>query len=86
MSYDIGTALLTSTSYLFTQDPFCDYPQTDTVDGLPSFVTYDSLNARFIVPETSDLSLVGVYTFIIRSEISMPVDYTMSSETVLSDE
>ena len=50
MSYDIGTALLTSTSYLFTQDPFCDYPQTDTVDGLPSFVTYDSLNARFIVP------------------------------------
>ena len=49
-------------------------------------MTYDLANRRFTVPELTDLSLVGIYTFILRSEISVPDDHTMSRETLMSQE
>ena len=62
------------------------YPETVTVTGLPSFMTHDIQNARFTLPSTSNLELIGKYTFTLRSEIKTPNDYTMKTSKVILKE
>lgn len=54
--------------------------------GLPDFVTYDDANRRFTVTQSSDLSLIGVYSIILRSEISVPDDNTLATSTLITVE
>ena len=76
MQYFIGDATMTGNLYGFEQDMACGYTETITVTGLPAFVTHNEAAKDFTIPQTSDLSLIGVYTVTIRSEISVPDDYT----------
>ena len=52
----------------------------------PSFVTHNTGNADFTIPETSDLNLIGEYTVTLRSEISVPDDANKSSFSVIFNE
>ena len=45
ITYPISSPTLTSPSYLFSQSPDCDYSQTITVTGLPSFMTHNTATA-----------------------------------------
>ena len=72
ITYEIGQPSLTSSTYQFDELPVCNYPETVTATGLPSFMIFDEPSARFQVPQTSDLSLIGVYSFVLRSEIQVP--------------
>ena len=49
-------------------------------------MTHDIANARFTFPSTSNLALIGKYTFTIRSEIKTPNDYTMTTSKVMFKE
>jgi len=53
------------------------------VTGLPAFMNHNIGPANFVIPETSDLALLGEYTFTVRSEITVPDDYTMTTSTVM---
>jgi hypothetical protein len=39
--YNIGAPDLTTGLYVFDEDPFCDYPETVTVTGMPPFMTHN---------------------------------------------
>lgn len=86
ITYAISTPTVVSPSYVFDESPVCNYPETVTVTDLPAFMTHETGSATFTVPSTTDLSLVGTYTFTVRSEISVPVDYTMAPEVILFEE
>ena len=47
---------------------------------------HDIQNARFTLPSTSNLELIGKYTFTLRSEIKTPNDYTMKTSKVIFKE
>ena len=81
--YEIATPGIVSPGYVFDESPICNYPETVTVTGLPTFMVFDEPNARFELPETADLSLIGIYTFVVRSEIEVPEDYTMSTTRIM---
>ena len=79
--YNIGnTARKNVSPYTFDESPVCNYPETVTLTNLPTFVTHNApATADFSVPYTSDLSLIGSYPVTIRSEISVPNDYTKTT-------
>ena len=81
IKYYINTATLTAGQYAFEQNPLCGYPETITVTGLPAFASHNAVPHDFTVPATSDLALIGVYPVTLRSEISVPNDYTKTSYT-----
>ena len=49
--------------------------------NLPSFVTHNLATADFTIPQTFDLALIGEYKVRIRSEISIPDDFTKTTFT-----
>jgi len=51
------------------------------VTNLPSFATHNLATADFTIPQTFDLALIGEYKVRIRSEISIPDDYTKTTFT-----
>ena len=83
ISYNIGAPTLTSQIYSFVEDPPCYYDETVTLTNLPDFVQHNEMDSLFVIPENSDLSLIGSYTVTIRSEIQIPDDYTMTSYTTM---
>ena len=83
ISYNIGAPTLTSPKYTFEESPPCFYPETVTLTNLPPFVTHNEATSDFTIPQTSDLSLIGEYIVTLRSEISIPDDYTMTTYTTL---
>lgn len=42
--------------------------------NLPAFATHNEASADFTIPQTFDLSLVGIYTVTVRGEIVVPND------------
>jgi hypothetical protein len=86
ITYPITAATLTSPSYIFDESPVCNYPETVTVTDLPAFMTHNTASAKFTLPSTSNLALIGKYTFTVRSEINVPNDYTMTTTTVMFKE
>jgi hypothetical protein len=76
LSYNIGGAsLLNIGAYIFDEDPVCNYPETVTLTGLPTFISHSEPGSDFDLPITTDLSLIGSYVVTIRSEIFVPDDY-----------
>jgi len=49
-------------------------------------MVYDKQNAKFNLPQTADLSIIGIYSFVIRSEIEVPNDYTMATKRIMFKE
>ena len=47
-------------------------------------MTHDEGQALFTIPKTTDISLFGMYTFTIESEIQVPTDHTMSSTNTIT--
>ena len=88
ISYNIGASELTNVSpYVFDEDPVCGYPETVTLTDLPVFVTHNGPTSDdFTVPFNNDLALIGSYVVTIRSEISIPDDYTKTTFTTMSAE
>ena len=88
ISYSIGGATLANVgSYIFGEDPVCNYPETVTLTDLPTFVTHNGPTSDdFTVPQTNDLTLIGSYPVTIRSEICVPDDHTQASCTPLFSE
>ena len=84
ITYYIGaTGLNNIGNYSFDESPICNYEETVTLTGLPSFVTHNEASSDFTLPQTNDLALIGSYPVTIRSEISVPTDYTKSSFNTL---
>jgi hypothetical protein len=81
ISYNVGAPSLTSPKYTFDESPPCLYPETVTLTNLPSFVTHNLATSDFTIPQTFDLALIGEYKVHIRSEISIPDDYTKTKYT-----
>ena len=55
--------------------------------NLPLFVTHNSpASDDFTVPQNNDLALIGFYVVSIRSEISVPDDYSKTTFTTMSAE
>jgi len=50
ITYTVGAPMLTSPSYVFDENPVCNYPETVTVTDLPSFMTHDIASAKFTIP------------------------------------
>ena len=88
ISYNIGASELANVSpYIFDEDPVCGYPETVTLTDLPVFVTHNGpASDDFTVPFNNDLALIGSYVVTIRSEISIPDDYTKTSFTTINAE
>ena len=88
ISYNIGASDLTNVSpYIFEEDPVCGYSETVTFTDLPAFVIHNGpISGDFNVPFNSDISLIGFYVVTIRSEISIPNDYTKNTLTIMSAE
>ena len=84
--FGVGAPDRTDGAYSFGEDPICNYDETVTVSGLPSFVSHNSSNSDFTLTEISDLSLIGEYVITIKSQICVPDDYTNTSCTVMADE
>ena len=86
ISYNIGASELANVSpYVFDEDPLCGYPETVTLSDLPVFVTHNGPTSDdFTVPFNNDLALIGSYVVTIRSEISIPDDYTKTAFTTLT--
>ena len=74
--YNIGALTLTDGLYVFDEDPVCNYPETVTLNNLPTFVTHNEASSDFTIPQTGDLSLLGEYTVTIKSAICVPDDHT----------
>ena len=81
ISYNVGAPTLVSPKYSFDEEPACYYPETVTVKNLPPFVTHDEAASEFTIAKNTDLSIIGSYTVTLRSEISVPTDYTKTSFT-----
>ena len=81
---DVGGAL--SSAYSFAEEPQCNYPQTVTVTGEQPFFQHNGGDQTFEVFETEDLSIEGVYSVTVRSEVEFWADYTMTSKVTVSDE
>ena len=72
--YNIGDSTLQGGSYVFSEDPICNYPETVTFENLPAFVTHNESTSDFTIPQTLDLALIGEYVVTIKSEICVPED------------
>ena len=60
ISYNIGSpGLINIGSYIFEEDPVCNYPETTTVTNLPTFVTHNEETSDFTISKINDLSLLG---------------------------
>ena len=88
ISYNIGATELANISpYVFDEDPVCNYPETVTLTNLPVFVTHNAPTTDdFTVPYSDNLDIIGSYVVTIRSEISVPDDYTKTTFTTMFDE
>ena len=88
MSYNIGAPdMLNVSPYDFDEEPVCNYLETVTLKDLPIFVTHNApVSDDFTVLQTNDLNIIGSYIVTIKSEISVPDDYTKTSFTILSSE
>ena len=80
--YNVNEPTKTGGLYVFDEIPGCGYAETVTLTNLPAFVTHIPANSNFEV-FTDQLSDIGSYTVTIRSEISVPTDYTMTSYQTL---
>ena len=61
--YELGTPSLMNVSpFLFEQFPPCGYAETVSTTSLPGFVTHNMVEYDFTVPESYDLSLIGIYS------------------------
>lgn len=76
---------MTDGSYVFDETPFCGYPESVSVLDLPSFVVHNEDSSDFLIPQTSDLGLIGEYTASIKSAISVPDDFSKASFTEWAD-
>ena len=83
LSYFIRDVSLTDGPYAYEQIPACGYPETITVTNLPAFAQHNTATQDFTIPQTNDLTLIGQYTVTLRSEISVPTDYTKTSFNTL---
>ena len=82
ISYRIGEAEVVLGTYSMIESPNnCGYEKTYTVTGLPNWIIHDENAKDFRVPQTTDSSLVGVYTVTITGAVSVPDDYTKASYT-----
>ena len=73
--------------YVFDEEPVCNYPETVTLVDLPVFVTHNApVSDNFTVLQLKDLALIGSYIVTIKSEISVPDDYTKTTYTIQSTE
>jgi len=82
ISYNVGASSLTSPKYTFDESPPCNYSEKVTLTNLPSFVTHNLDTSDFTILQTFDLALIGEYKVHIRSEISIPDDYTKTNYTI----
>ena len=81
LRYNIGAVDLTDGIYKFDEVPFCGYPETVTLRDLPAFVNHNLASSDFTIPQNSDLGIIGEYTANIKSQITVPNDYTQSTFT-----
>ena len=86
ISYHINSPALKSQVYSFVETPACQYPQNVIINNLPSFVTHNADTRDFTIPQIGDHSILGQYIVTLRSEISIPDDFTMTTYTTLYDE
>ena len=63
----------TTQPFQFMQSPMCNYIETVTISGLPSFVTYNDATKDFTITADS-ADYIGVYNVEIISKISLPDD------------
>ena len=85
VEYTIGASSVTSQQYTFTQVPQCNYKQNYFVTGLMPFFDHQTSQRNFIVTQSLDLSLEGVYDVTVRAEIIVPTDYTQNSSITISE-
>lgn len=62
------------------------YPETLTVTNVPTFATHNLATADFTVNQFTDLSKLGEYLVHIKSQISVPKDYTKTTFTIMNVE
>ena len=91
MSYQLGTSGFTFGDYSYDQitSDDCDNPYDIqfTVTGLPSPVSHDEANNRFIVSESVDIDTIGRHTVTVTATIQYPTDSQNNSlVTVTSEE
>ena len=79
----IGSADSVLGNYVFDESPVCNYPETVTVTNLPTFAQHNEPTSNFDIFEVTDLSLAGDYIVTLRSEISIPDDYSQTTFTTL---
>ena len=84
INYNIGASTMTDGTYKFQQSPLCGYSETVTVTNLPVFAYQNLANSDFTIPVSSDLSLIGEYIVTIKSQISVPDDYTQTNFTPMT--
>ena len=81
--YNVNQATLIDGSYIFDENPVCNYPEAVTVTNLPTFATHNEFSSDFTISKTNDLGLIGEYTVNLCSEIDVPDDYSMTTFTTL---
>ena len=81
--YNVGQPDKTDGYYVFDESPVCNYPETVTLRDLPAFVQHNEPTSDFTIPLNRNLDIIGGYTVTIRSEISIPDDYSASSFTTM---
>ena len=86
IEYFVRDLPVTDGTYDFVESPICNYSELVTMTNLPPWATHNLANSDFTVAQTSDLARIGEYVVTIRSEISMPSDYSKSLYNVLFDE
>ena len=87
ISYTIGAqGLLNVGEYIFEEDPVCNYEEIVTLTNLPAFTIHNEASSDFDLPFNNDNTLIGSYVVTIRSEISVPDDYTQTTFTAMFSE
>lgn len=50
ITYSIGDPTLIDGSYIFTEDPICNYPETVTLTDLPAWASHNTGTSDFTIP------------------------------------
>ena len=74
---------MTSEKYRFDEDKLCNYEETVTILGMPSFVVHNLASSDFTIAKNLDLSLIGSFSVTVKSSISIPGN---PEAIILSDE
>ena len=59
ITYRIGDPDITGGTYIFTEDPVCNYLEMVTLTDLPIWAQHNDAASDFTIPQTGDLSLIG---------------------------